>query len=124
MSKTYLEGPEERCEKLDRLCPVGCPIPIPAPLPTQLNALWSDLSLHEDVCISPSPGGIPAWLVDDDVRDGLRSLHMIDRCREEANRLNLDRTNLKNWLINESLIVRKALASHPGVLHNISSGLD
>ncbi|KAJ7923347.1 hypothetical protein B0H13DRAFT_1602762, partial [Mycena leptocephala] len=114
----------DSCEKLDRLCPVRCPIPIPAPLPTQLNALWSDLLLHEDICISPSPGGIPAWLVDDDVHDGLRSLHMIDRCREEAKWLNLDRANLKNWLINESLVVRKALASHPGVLHDISSGLD
>jgi hypothetical protein len=53
------------------------------------------------------------------VRDGLRSLHAIDRCREEANRLNLDRTNLKLWLENEQLIVAEALASHPGALHNI-----
>ncbi|KAJ7828415.1 hypothetical protein B0H13DRAFT_1917104 [Mycena leptocephala] len=103
----------DSCEKLDRLCPVGCPIPIPAPLPTQLNALRSDSSLHEDVCISPNPGGIPAWLTDDNVRDGLQSLHTIDRCREEANRLNLDRVNLKLWLDNEHLIVVKALASHP-----------
>jgi hypothetical protein len=109
----------DNCEKLDRLCPDGCPIPISAPLPTQLNALRSDTSLHEDVCISPTAGGIPPWLADDDVRDGLRSLHAIDRCREEANRLNLDRTNLKLWLENEQLIVAEALASHPGALHNI-----
>ncbi|KAF7337089.1 ULP-PROTEASE domain-containing protein [Mycena venus] len=113
----------DHCAKLDGLCPVGCPIPIPAPLPTQLNALWSDPSLHEDVCISPSPGGIPAWLIDDDVRDGIRSLHTIDRCREEAIRLNLDRANLKRWLDNERLIVEKALASHPGALHDILSDL-
>ncbi|KAF7326957.1 hypothetical protein MVEN_02589900 [Mycena venus] len=113
----------DHCAKLDGLCPVGCPIPIPAPLPTQLNALRSDPSLHEDVCISPSPGGIPAWLIDDDVRDGIRSLHTIDRCREEAIRLNLDRANLKRWLDNERLIVEKALASHPGALHDILSDL-
>ncbi|KAJ7917138.1 hypothetical protein B0H13DRAFT_1608630 [Mycena leptocephala] len=103
----------DNCEKLDSLCPVGCPIPIPAPLPTTLNALRYDSSLHEDVCISPTPGGIPAWLANDDVRDGLRSLHTIDRCREEANRLNLDCANLRLWLSNEQLIVDKALASHP-----------
>ncbi|KAJ7820887.1 hypothetical protein B0H13DRAFT_1921094 [Mycena leptocephala] len=75
----------DHCEKLERLCPVGCPIPIPAPLPTQLNALRSDSSLHEDVCISPSPGGIPAW-------------SSTTICREEANQLNLDRANLESWL--------------------------
>jgi hypothetical protein len=62
-------------------------------------------------------------LIDDDVRDGLRSLHIIDRCREEANQLNLDRANLESWLVNEHLIVAKALASHPGALHDILSDL-
>ncbi|KAJ7828627.1 hypothetical protein B0H13DRAFT_1916981 [Mycena leptocephala] len=105
----------DNCAKLDRLCPVECPIPIPTPLPTRLNALRSDSSLYEDICISPSPSGIPAWLNDDDVRDGIRSLHAIDRCREEAIRLNLDRANLKTWLEHERRIVEKALASHPGI---------
>ncbi|KAJ6553265.1 hypothetical protein B0H19DRAFT_1377852 [Mycena capillaripes] len=102
----------ENCAKLETLCPVGCRIPIPVPLPTQLTVLRLDPSLHEDVCISPSPGRIPRWLNDDDVRDGIRSLHIIDRCREEAARLNLDRANLRLWLDEELSIVDNALFSH------------
>ncbi|KAJ7202987.1 hypothetical protein B0H12DRAFT_1035731 [Mycena haematopus] len=104
----------ENCAKLHDLCPIGCRIPLPAPLPTQLTGLRSDPSLHEDICISPSPGQIPRWLNDDDVRDGIRSLHMIDRCREEASRLNLDRANLRLWLQEELLIVEDAIDSHSG----------
>ncbi|KAJ6469415.1 hypothetical protein C8R45DRAFT_837134 [Mycena sanguinolenta] len=102
----------ENCAKLEDLCPVGCRIPLPAPLPTQLTALRADPTLHEDVCISPSLGQIPRWLNDDDVRDGIRSLHIIDRCREEAFRLNLDHANLRLWLDEELSIVETALASH------------
>ncbi|KAJ7251190.1 hypothetical protein B0H12DRAFT_1018806 [Mycena haematopus] len=113
----------ENCAKLDDLCPANCRIPLPAPLPTQLAALRSDSSLHEDVCISPSPGQIPRWMNDDDVRDGIRSLHIIDRCREEASRLNLDRANLRLWLDEELLIVDAAFAIHSGVSRRALSEL-
>ncbi|KAJ6578348.1 hypothetical protein B0H19DRAFT_1253593 [Mycena capillaripes] len=90
----------ENCAKLETLCPVGCRIPIPVPLPTQLTALRSDPSLHEDVCISPSPGRILRWLNDDD---------------DEAAHLNLDRANLRLWLDEELSIVDNALFSHSDI---------
>ncbi|KAF7339251.1 ULP-PROTEASE domain-containing protein [Mycena venus] len=83
----------ENCAKLDALC-------------------LSDPTLYEDVCISPSPGRIPRWLNDDDVHNGIWSLHIINRCREEAFRLNLDRANLRVWLNEELSIVDNTLASH------------
>ncbi|KAK7013303.1 hypothetical protein R3P38DRAFT_2546476 [Favolaschia claudopus] len=106
----------EGCATLDRLRPFNCSIPIPSPLSTQLNGLRNDATLHEDVWITPSQGPIPRWLNDDDVRDGIRSLHVLDRCAEEVVRLNLERDNLRHWLSEEADIVeeaKQALGSSP-----------
>ncbi|KAJ7091547.1 hypothetical protein B0H15DRAFT_778059, partial [Mycena belliarum] len=89
------------CESLERLRPAQCNIPIPSPLSTQLNGLRNDPGLNEDVWITPSAGPIPRWLNDEDVRDGIRSLHVADRCAEEVVRLNLERENLRRWLLEE-----------------------
>ncbi|KAF7354322.1 hypothetical protein MVEN_01120600 [Mycena venus] len=97
------------CQTLERLRPPQCTIPIPSPLSTQLNGLRNDPSLHEDVWITPSEGPIPRWLNDEDVRDGIRSLHIADRCAEEVVRLNLERNNLRRWLLEEQEIVKRAI---------------
>ncbi|KAJ7876976.1 hypothetical protein B0H13DRAFT_1893443 [Mycena leptocephala] len=89
------------CETLEQLCPSQCNIPIPSPLSVQLNGLRNDPSLHEDVWITPSTGPIPQWLNDEDVRDGIRSLHVVDRCAEEVVHLNMERENLRRWLLEE-----------------------
>jgi hypothetical protein len=102
------------CETLERLCPPQCNIPIPSPLSVQLNGLRNDPSLHEDVWITPSTGPIPRWLNDKDVRDGIRSLHVADRCAEEVVRLNLERENLRRWLLEERKVVRRAIEMEPG----------
>ncbi|KAJ7739076.1 hypothetical protein DFH07DRAFT_752302, partial [Mycena maculata] len=92
------------CETLERLRPPQCNIPIPSPLSTQLNGLRNDPSLHEDVWISPSVGPIPRWLNDDDVRDGIRSLHVADRCAEE-----------------EKEVVKRAIEMESGVSLHLTS---
>ncbi|KAK7064632.1 hypothetical protein R3P38DRAFT_2492092 [Favolaschia claudopus] len=96
------------CETLEKLRPPHCSIPSPSPLSTQLNGLCNDPTLHEDVWITPSQGPIPRWLNDEDVRDGIRSLHVLDRCSEEVVRLNLERDNLRRWLSEEVAIVEQA----------------
>lgn len=101
------------CETLEQLRPPQCNIPIPSPLSTQLNGLRNDPSLHEDVWISPSAGPVPRWLNDADVRDGIRSLHVADRCGEEVVRLNLERENLRRWLLEEREVVKRAIESDP-----------
>ncbi|KAJ6451750.1 hypothetical protein C8R45DRAFT_848226, partial [Mycena sanguinolenta] len=97
------------CEVLVTLRPENCTIPIPSALSTQLNGLRNDPTLHEDVWISPSEGPIPRWLSDDDVRDGIRSLHSADRCGEESIRLELEQENMEAWLAEEIEIVAHAL---------------
>ncbi|KAF7337111.1 hypothetical protein MVEN_02148700 [Mycena venus] len=99
------------CAELEEQRPEGCPIPIPSPLSTQLNGLRNDPSLYEDVWITPSAGQIPRWLDDVDVRDGIRSLHVLDRCFEEQARLQLECTNMSRWLSEELAIVSRAIES-------------
>ncbi|KAJ7431750.1 hypothetical protein B0H11DRAFT_1761580 [Mycena galericulata] len=100
------------CAQLEALRPPGCPIPIPAALPTTLDALRSDPALHEDVWIQSASEPIPRWLEDHDVRDGIRSLHTIDRCVEEADRLNEERMSLRRWLGEELAVVAMAIAAN------------
>ncbi|KAK7008079.1 hypothetical protein R3P38DRAFT_3593313 [Favolaschia claudopus] len=97
------------CATLEKLSPPNSSIPIPSPLSTQLNGLRNDPTLHEDVWITPSEGPIPRWLNDEDVRDGIRSLHVLDRCAEEVVRLNLERDNMRRWLTEEKEIVRRGI---------------
>ncbi|KAJ7764503.1 hypothetical protein DFH07DRAFT_770370 [Mycena maculata] len=101
------------CETLEQLCPPQCNIPLPSPLSTQLNGLRNDPSLHEDVWITPSEGPIPLWLNDEDVRDGIRSLHLADRCAEEVMPLNVERDNLRRWLLEEQQVVSRAIGMMP-----------
>ncbi|KAJ7832793.1 hypothetical protein B0H14DRAFT_3711922, partial [Mycena olivaceomarginata] len=97
------------CCELERLRPSTCHIPIPSPLPTRLNGLRTDPTLHEDVWIEPCVGRIPRWLDDENVRDGIRALHIFDRCREEGARLNAERCNLRGWLEQELAIISRAI---------------
>ncbi|KAJ7502581.1 hypothetical protein B0H11DRAFT_1712541 [Mycena galericulata] len=105
------------CAQLETLRPPGCPIPIPAALPTTLDALRSSPALHEDVWIQSASEPIPRWLEDHDVRDGIRSLHTIDRCVEEADRLNEERMSLRRWLGEELAVVAMAIAANDPDLH-------
>ncbi|KAF7299371.1 hypothetical protein MIND_00886400 [Mycena indigotica] len=97
------------CSEFELLRPSDCLIPVPQPLPTQLSALRADESLHEDVWITPTEGRPPRWLDDEDVRQGIRCLHTLDRCREEALRLRMEKENLHRWLESEVRVVTYAL---------------
>ena len=48
----------------------------------------------EDVWISRTPGTLPRWLEDSDVREGIRAMLKIDQCREEHLRLGIEADNL------------------------------
>ncbi|KAJ7790856.1 hypothetical protein B0H14DRAFT_2396104 [Mycena olivaceomarginata] len=106
----------DHCSNLERLCPLGCNIPIPTALPTQLNPLREDPMLHEDVWLTPQEGEIPRWMDDEDVRDGIRSLLVLDRCNEEMRRLNIERRNLERWLDHKLTIVQHAMAANTDIL--------
>ncbi|KAJ7716595.1 hypothetical protein DFH07DRAFT_762398 [Mycena maculata] len=97
------------CAVLEDLRPATCDIPIPPPLATDLTGLRNDPYLQQDVWMAPSDGAPPRWLSDENVRDGIRSLHVVDRCAEEAVRLNAERQNLRSWLDEELNIVAHAM---------------
>ncbi|KAJ7774618.1 hypothetical protein DFH07DRAFT_865897 [Mycena maculata] len=100
------------CANLAELIPPECLIPLPQALSTELNGLREDPSLHDDVWITPTEGEIPRWLDDADVRDGIRALHLADRCSEESSRLPREVQNMSRWLKEEITVVTRALEIH------------
>ncbi|KAK1216957.1 hypothetical protein PQX77_020404 [Marasmius sp. AFHP31] len=77
-------------------------VPVPSRLPTQLQSLRDMETSHlwEDVWISKTETP-PRWLVDEDIRKGIRSFLNLDRCAEERARLNTEATNLLSWFTGE-----------------------
>ncbi|KAJ7878978.1 hypothetical protein B0H14DRAFT_3774904 [Mycena olivaceomarginata] len=97
------------CAEIAEDWPPRCHIPMPSPLPTETTALRNDPSLYQDLWVYPTPGGVPRWMDDADVRDGIRSVHIVDRCVEETVRLKLECASMSRWLQNELEIVARAI---------------
>ncbi|KAJ7888403.1 hypothetical protein B0H14DRAFT_2337221 [Mycena olivaceomarginata] len=114
----------KHCEMFAELRPQGCRIPIPMPLPTDLVELRDDPILHQDIWTEVTTGPLPRWLEDADVRDGIRSLHVVDRCGEERRRLDLERENLRRWLKQELAIVRRAIDANGTHSYSVLSQSD
>ncbi|CAK5280804.1 unnamed protein product [Mycena citricolor] len=100
------------CSRLEEIQPPHCSVPIPLPLPTKLNELKSHTNLFEDIWITPSDGGVPLWLCDENVRQGISSLHVLDRCHEEDLRLSRESENMLRWIDQESLLLASAKERH------------
>ncbi|KAI5998306.1 hypothetical protein EDD15DRAFT_2386945 [Pisolithus albus] len=97
------------CEQLSQLYDPSWAIPLPSSLPTKLVDLRNDVSLMEDVWITPSAGETPRWLEDADVRDGIRALIKRERCVEEQRRLGLEADNMCRWFGYELSAIQVAL---------------
>lgn len=67
--------------------------------------VWQDIGL--DSCYDGNP---PLWLSDPKVRSGIRGLLELDRCREEAERLVMERRGLQTWFAEEWNVLHRALA--------------
>jgi hypothetical protein len=104
------------CADIADSWPRGCNIPIPAPLPTETTALRNDPLLYQDLWIHPTASGVPRWMDDADVRDGIRSVHIVDHCVEEQARLKSECANMLGWLRNELQIVARALETLTGAI--------
>ncbi len=64
----------------------------------------------EDVWITPSnESQLPRWLEDMDVRNGIRALLKLDRCREECQRLELESQNMCRWYGHKLMSIEVAL---------------
>ncbi|KII82805.1 hypothetical protein PLICRDRAFT_120248, partial [Plicaturopsis crispa FD-325 SS-3] len=60
--------------------------------------IWQDVGLDDS---EDGRDGIPLWLGDDKVRDGIRARLEVDRCLEEEIRLSKERCSMQEWMIEE-----------------------
>ena len=112
------------CATLAKLHKPEWGIPLPAPLPVTLDSLRGNGStiLMEDVWISRTPGSLPRWLEDSDMREGIRAMLKIDQCKEERLRLGIEADNLCRWFGQELSAVETALvlpSSAFSVVHSV-----
>ncbi|RXW16674.1 hypothetical protein EST38_g9188 [Candolleomyces aberdarensis] len=97
------------CEKLAKMRPQNCAIPLPKPLPTNLKQLKACPDLMESVWLEPVDSEKQRWVYDADIRDGIRAVHRIDRCAEEARRLGREADNMCRWFGRELSAVAEAI---------------
>lgn len=111
------------CAHLKTLRPVHSTFPLPEPLGTDLKHLRNNEALMRDVYIAAGDAPAPAWLIDDDVRKGIRAVQTQDRCAEEEVRLTREWRNLGDWHAREMEAVEAAAAKpqsehYPSLLLN------
>ena len=69
--------------------------------------IWQDVGLTEsDEVTEP-----PAWLCNEEVRDGIKAMLEQDRCEEERQRLIMEKRSLQEWFQEEWLIVNEAIGA-------------
>jgi hypothetical protein len=72
--------------------------------------IWQDAGLNDD-----NNGSALLWLSDERVRQGIRNLLELDRCKEEEVRLRRERCALQEWSLEEwnvNDIARRAAGMH------------
>ncbi|GLB45913.1 hypothetical protein LshimejAT787_3800020 [Lyophyllum shimeji] len=99
------------CATLASLYKPEWAIPLPDPLPTDLKSLREGPLLMEDIWITRSPGEVPRWLEDLDVREGIRGMLKAERCHEERRRLGVEADNLCRWFGRELASIELAIAT-------------
>ncbi|KAJ2934713.1 hypothetical protein H1R20_g2362, partial [Candolleomyces eurysporus] len=107
------------CQALAAMRPPGCQIPIPDPLPTSMAELKKDTSLMENVWIEPVTDDSHRWVHDQDVRDGIRAMLRLKRCREERRRLGVEADNMLRWYQRELQAISAAI-DDPSNLYLVS----
>jgi hypothetical protein len=65
--------------------------------------IWQDVGLDDDQYDS-----VPLWLKDDKVRQGIKSMLQLDRCKEEEARVLRERQALQEWMQEEWQVVQTA----------------
>jgi hypothetical protein len=66
--------------------------------------IWQDSGLDDG-----PEGYAPLWLQDEDVRDGIKHMLLLDRCLEEEKRLVKERCMLQEWMLDEWACVQSCI---------------
>ncbi|RDB20395.1 hypothetical protein Hypma_012501 [Hypsizygus marmoreus] len=67
--------------------------------------IWQDIGLDDD----SDTGAIPAWLGDENTRNGIKAIVELDRCKEEEQRLGMEHCTMQEWMMEEWHAVLHAL---------------
>jgi hypothetical protein len=88
--------------------PTGATLPIEIPR-EGLFKLDVDDDIWQDVGLDDGDHDLaPLWLRDENVRQGIKSMLMLDRCEEEEARLLRERRALQEWMQEEWQVVQRA----------------
>ena len=70
---------------------------------------------QEDPGLGPQDeGGLPRWQVDEPVRNGIKAMLEVDRCREERERLLAEARALRSWWMEESQVLSRFISTASG----------
>ncbi|KAJ2932559.1 hypothetical protein H1R20_g4550, partial [Candolleomyces eurysporus] len=104
------------CQSLAAVSKPEWNIPLPEPLPTNMGELKTCTTLMENVWIEPIQGDSQRWVHDQDVRDGIRAMLRLKRCREEHQRLGREADNMLKWYRKELKAITAAIKDSSNVL--------
>jgi hypothetical protein len=118
------------CQSLEeKIKSEKAPLGAIAPLPIEMDNLfkldvdddiWQDIGLTDD---NDEDLDIPAWLGDECVRTGIKSLLELDRCTEERRRLISECISMRQWLREEWVIMTSAIGysvDDPDVIYQLN----
>ncbi|KAK7435306.1 hypothetical protein VKT23_019751 [Stygiomarasmius scandens] len=84
--------------------------------------IWQDVGLTENGDQLPPP-----WMVDENVRKGIRAMLELDRCAEESARLRIQRQSLQEWFLEEWQVLMVAMEREigsVGLMHQLGMRRD
>jgi hypothetical protein len=109
------------CAELKELHKDEYNVPPPLPLQSSIEVLKEDPDLMQDVWIGKPSEPIPRWVTDEKVRNGIRGILLLDRCKEERARVTLESRNLLNWYEKSVAALEVARRLSDGMFVQLSS---
>jgi hypothetical protein len=88
--------------------------------PKKLFSLNVDDTLWQDVGLEDKINGIPGWLGNENIQEGINPMLERDRAKEELAQVAIERTKIQTWLREEweSVTAALALSECKGVAHD------
>jgi hypothetical protein len=109
------------CAELKELIKPDWKIPVPEPLPTDIHKLRTQSHIMEDVWIERNLEKTPRWIESPEVRQGIRAMLSLDRCREERLRLGTEADNMCRWFGTELSQTEIAIADPKSVYIDLTT---
>jgi hypothetical protein len=104
------------CQQLRTLSNQGkAPRNTVLPQPVKIKGLFDldvDDEIWQEIGLDEEDVSVPAWLGDQNVRNGIKLCLEFDRCVEEKQRLRRERTTMQEWMREEWACLAAAETNH------------